>query len=113
MVIVATFLIASLGIAAWTYVQTLGVASIAFPPVTARERELADRFWNAVYVRDWRPAYDVFPDVLHAQMAFPNFVKASSYALGQFARPPVSRHFESAEPTSGILVVSGLAQFDD
>jgi len=113
MIVVATFLIASLGIAAWTFVQTRGAGTTRTdPPVTDRERDIAQRFWQSALAADWRTAYDLFPSVLHEQMAFANFVKASSNALSQFAGPPIRRHFETAESRSGDLIVSSLAAFD-
>ncbi len=113
MIVVATFLIASMGIAAWTYVQTIEASgNVKDPAVTEHETAIAQRFWESALVGDWRPAYDLFPPVLHEQMAFPNFVKASSYALSQFASPPISRTFEGAQSASGTLVVSSLAKFD-
>jgi hypothetical protein len=113
MIVVATFLIASMGIAAWTYVQAIVVTSDPKEPVfTDRETDIARRFWDSALTGDWKTAYDLFPPVLHQQMAFPNFVKASSYALSQFAAPPITRTFEGAQSASGTLVVSSLARFD-
>ena len=113
MIVVATFLIASMGIAAWTYVQTIEASgSGSEPAVTEHESAVARQFWESALAGDWRTAYDLFPPVLHEQMAFPNFVKASSYALSQFASPPMSRTFEGAQSASGTLIVSSLATFD-
>lgn len=116
LIVVTTFLIAAFGITAWTYVQTSvqtrpnGSGEM---PVTERERHLADQFWSSAYAREWKSAYDVFPAVLHAQMPFAKFVNAASYALGQFARPPISRDFEAADAASGTMIMSTLARFDD
>ena len=113
MIVIATFLIAALGIAAWTYVQTNQSKVVVTLPVTDHERAIAEKFWLSALSGDWKTAYDLFPPVLHQQMTFPNFIKASSQALSQFSSPPISTHFESADTVSGTLVISSLALFDD
>lgn len=118
MIVVATFLIAALGIGAWTFVQTQeksgnGHGNGYMPAVTEREKAAAEAFWKAAWAGSWKTAYDLFPAVLHGQMAFPKFVEASSHALNQFPDAPLSREFESAQPISGTLLVTSLARFDE
>ena len=76
------------------------------PQVTAREKDIAQRIWQSGFASDWKEMYDLFPAVLHKQMTFQDFVKATSHGFSQFAGPPKTRHFERADIISGTLTVS-------